>query len=220
VSKLVANFGRRGKGKTSLAYFQASRLGRGVCVFDPTEGFSIGTIVRSRSEFEEALDQEISPIVFQVVNATARKNAIEEDLGEFVEAIKHIRDISVLLDETSYVQSPQWAAPAFDDEIRVGRRRRHDVYFTQHRIADCNGILLSLVDEFNFFRTKYSRDLDRIAEICGARIAGLVSTLGEHDFLHYDVEQETAYVNVEPDSWRISLAPEETLLPRLSAAAD
>ncbi len=220
MSKLVANFGRRGKGKTSLAFHQARRLGRGVCVFDPTEAFAIGTIVTTREEFEFALDRETSPIVFQVPDAAERKDAIETDLLSFVQSIKHIRDISVLIDETSYVQSPQWAAPAFDDEVRVGRRRRHDVYFTQHRIADCNGILLSLVTEFNFFQTKYSRDLDRIAEICGDRIAGLVSSLGEHDFLHYDVEQENSYINVEPDSWRIHLAPEEAPQPLLSAAAD
>ncbi|HLZ12542.1 MAG TPA: hypothetical protein VKP58_08140 [Candidatus Acidoferrum sp.] len=219
MSKLVANFGRRGKGKTSLAYHQASRLGRGVCVFDPTESFSIGTIVSSREDFETALDLEISPIVFQVRDAATRKDAIEQDLLSFVQTIKYIRDIAVLIDETSYVQSPQWTASAFDDEVRVGRRRRHDVYFTQHRIADCNGILLSLVTEFNFFQTKYSRDLDRIAEICGDRIAGLVSQLGEHDFLHYDVEQENSYINVEPDSWRVSLSPEVTPQTHLSVAA-
>lgn len=218
MSKIVANFGRRGKGKTSLAYFQAKRAGRGVCIFDPTESFAIGTPVYSEREMMLALDREISPIVFQVKDAAMRKDAIEEDLLTFVQTIKLVRDISVLVDETSYVQSPQWISPALDDEVRVGRRRHHDVYFTQHRIADCNGIVLSLVSEFNFFQTKYPRDLERIAEFCGEKVAGHVSTLGDHEFLHYDVEKETFYVNVDPTSWRVNLAPETVSV--LSDAAD
>jgi hypothetical protein len=208
VSKLVLICGRRGKGKTSLAYFQASELARGVVVFDPTEAFGIGTIVHTGEDFENALDQEISPVVFQVVNGATRKDAIEEDLTAFIESIKRIRDISVLIDETSYLQSPNWIATPLDDEVRVGRRRHHDVYLTQHRMADCNGILLELVTEFNFFVTKNPKSLERIAEYCGERVAGLVSTLGEHDFLHYDVDQETVSVNVEPDFWRVDLAPD------------
>lgn len=219
MSKLVVITGRRGKGKTSLAYHLASSLGQGVVVFDPTEAFAIGAITNNKEDFEAALDREISPVVFQVAGAAERKDAIESDCRDFVLAIKHIRNISVVLDETSYLQSPQWCAPALDDEIRVGRRRHHDVYLTLHRMADCNGILLDLVTEFNFFVTKNPRSLERIAEYCGDRIAGLVSALGEHEFLHYDVDTEQVYVNVDSESWRENLAPEEVATP-LSVAAD
>lgn len=219
MSKIVLICGRRGKGKTSLAYHLASELGRGVSVFDPTEAFGIGTIVHTRAEFELALEENISPIVFQVVDAASRKDAIETDLLAFVESIKRIRDISVVIDETSYLQSPQWLAPALDDEVRVGRRRHHDLFLTQHRMADCNQILLELVTEFDFFQTKNPKSLERIAEYCGERVAGLVSTLGDHDFLHYDVETEQIFVNVHPESWREILAPDEVASPLLSAAA-
>lgn len=218
MSKLVLICGRRGKGKTSLAYFQACGLSRGVVVFDPTEAFGIGMIVHNRVDFEAALDREISPIVFQVTDGAARKDAIEEDLFSFIEAIKRIRDISVLIDETSYLQSPNWCSPPLDDEVRVGRRRHHDVYLTQHRMADCNGILLELVTEFCFFVTKNPKSLERIAEYCGERVADLVSTLGEHEFLHYDVDHETVCVNVEPEFWRVNLAPDE-VASALPAAA-
>jgi hypothetical protein len=220
VSKLSVITGRRGKGKTSLAYHCARELGKGVLVFDPTEAFEIGTIVHSRGEMDAALEEDVSPIVWQVVDSETRKDAIEADLREFVSALKHIRDIAVVVDETSYMQSPNWIAPALDDEIRVGRRRHHDVYLTQHRMADCNGILLDLVTEFKFFQTKNPRSLERIAEYCGEQVAGLVSMLGDHEFLHFDVEKDLYYVNCEPEFWREHLAPEEAAGPLLSAAAD
>lgn len=200
--------GRRGKGKTSRAYKLASTLGRGVVVFDPTEAFSIGAIARDGAHFERLLDGNISPVVFQIEDAINRPDAVEADLAIFVTAVKHFRNIAVLIDESSYLQSPNWIAPALDDEIRVGRRREHDVYLTLHRMADCNGILLDLVSEFEFFQTKNPKSLDRIAEYCGPQVAGLVSTLGEHDFLHYDVETARFYVNNAPESWRVSLSPD------------
>jgi hypothetical protein len=219
VSKLVANFGRRGKGKTSLAYFQAAKDGSGLAIFDPTHGFQIGAIVSSGVDFENALDGQISPVVFQVSDSEIRKDAVESDFAEFVHAIKLRQGISVIVDESSYLQSPNWIAPALDDEIRCGRRRKHDVYFTQHRMADCNGLLLSLVTEFNFFETKHPKDLERIAEYCSARIAAAVADLKDFEFLHYDVENGQAYVNVEPEFWRVNLAPEEPALSALSSAA-
>jgi hypothetical protein len=220
MSKLVVITGRRGKGKTSLAYHLASQLGGGVAVYDPTQAFAIGAIAHNREEFDLALERELSPAVFQVTDSEGRKDAVEEDLREFVSAIKHIRDISVVIDETSYLQSPNWIAPALDDEIRVGRRRHHDLYLTQHRMADCNGILLDLVTEFKFFQTKNPRSLERIAEYCGDRVAGLVSTLADFEFLHYDVESGAVFVNCEPEFWRVRIAPEEVATPLLSAAAD
>jgi len=210
VSRLTVITGRRGKGKTSLAYWLACEGGRGVVVFDPTEAFGIGIIVNDGQKFEAVLDGEISPVVFQMADAVNRPDAVEADFAQFVTAVKHFRNIGVVVDESSYLQSPNWIAPALDDEIRVGRRRDHDVFLTLHRMADCNGILLDLVTDFKFFQTKNPKSLDRIAEYCGPAVAGIVSTLGDHEFLSYDVERGLYSVNVSPEVWRVSLNAEAT----------
>ncbi|MHB8613982.1 MAG: hypothetical protein ACYDAL_16395 [Candidatus Dormibacteraceae bacterium] len=223
MAKLVVITGRRGKGKTSLAYKEARDVdARGVVVFDPTQSFSIGAIAQDPASFDMALEGNASPAVYQVENLDFKKNAIEEDLQHFVASTKHIRDIGVVIDETSYLQSPNYIAPALDDEIRVGRRRRHDVFLTQHRMADCNGILLDLVTDFYFFQTKSPRSLERIAEYCGDHVAGLVSGLGDFEFLYYHVESGRFHVNNSPDSWRVSIAPEQEVAaePLLADAAD
>ncbi len=209
MSGITGNFGRRGKGKTSLAYWLASGKREGVAVFDPTRAFAIGIICSDRTSFEYALDLDKSPVVFAVDDAAIREDAVESDFRDFVSALKLRANIAVVIDESSYLQSPNWMAPALDDEIRCGRRRKHDLYLTQHRMADCNGLLLSLITDFNFFQTKHPRDLERIAEYCSPHVAGIVSELKDLEFLHYEVETGLFYVHEEPSFWRVSLAPEE-----------
>ncbi len=219
--KIAIITGRRGKGKTSLAYFLAKTNGKGVAIFDPTQAFGIGAIAHDKTSFEYILDGELSPVVFQVDNVAFEEEAVELALRDFVSALRHIRDISVVIDETSYVQSPNYCSPALDDEVRVGRRRRHDLYLTQHRMADCNGIVLDLVTEFYFFGTKSPKSLARIAEYCGDEVARLVSTLPEHDFLFYDVETGRFYVNNAPEFWRVEIAPQEIAArPRIPEAVE
>jgi hypothetical protein len=204
MSRIIANTGRRGKGKTSLAYWEANQLNAGVAVFDTTQSFAAGQIVRNRAEMEKAIDGEISPIVYQPENHALENDFVERQFAEFIIPLKNVRGISVVVDESSYLQSPNWIAPALDDELRCGRRREHDVIFTQHRIQDCNGILLSLVSHFRFFQTKHPRDLERIEEIAGARVAALVQGLKDFEFLGYNVESETAYIFDKPDVWRMA----------------
>jgi hypothetical protein len=220
MSSLIAYTGRRGKGKTSLAYHEATQANRGVCVFDTTVGFGIGRIVHNRAELEEAIDGEISPIVWQPVSEVLESDFIEAQFAEFIHTLKNVRNISIVVDESSYLQSPNWIAPALDDEIRCGRRREHDVFFTQHRIQDCNGILLTLVSNFRFFQTKHPRDLEKIEEIAGARVAGLVSGLKDFEFLGYAVESEAAYIHDKPEFWRVSLAPEGAGTPPAERRTD
>jgi hypothetical protein len=214
-SKLTVIAGRRGKGKSSLAYSLASRDGRGVVVFDPTESFGIGTVVRNADAFETALDGETSPVVFQIEDAANRPDAVIEDCAKFVSTVKHYREISVIIDESSYLQSPQWIAPGLDDEIRVGRRREHEVYITLHRMGDCNGILLDLVTDFKFFVTKNPRSLARIAEYCGDKVAGRVSQLKDFEFLDYDVDRELWCINNAPEAWRVNISGRVEMKPAL-----
>lgn len=220
MSKIIANTGRRGKGKSSLAYWEACSLNRGVVVFDTTHGFNIGQIVHNRAELETAIDADLTPIVYQPENTGLESDFIEREFAEFITPLKHIRNISVLVDESSYLQSPNWIAPALDDELRTGRRREHDVIFTQHRIQDCNGLLLTLVSDFRFFQTKHPRDLERIEELAGARTAQTVAQLQGHQWLGWDVERETAFVHTDPTVWRVAIdGASPTAAHNLAAAA-
>ncbi len=212
MSKLIANTGRRGKGKSSLAYWEACLLNRGVVVFDTTHAFNIGQIVHNRAELETAIENDVTPIVYQPEHpegADLDPNLIEKEFAQFAAALKNIANISVVIDESSYLQSPQWIAPALDDELRTGRRRKHDVIFTQHRIQDCYGLLHTLISDYRFFQSKYVRDLDKIEEICGAKVARTVGGLQGHEWLGWDVERETAFVHCDPSAWRVAIDGEE-----------
>lgn len=222
MSKIIANTGRRGKGKSSLAYWEACELNRGVLVFDTTHGFNIGQIVRSRAELETAIENDSTPIVYQPTHPEGAEldgDLVEKEFAQFADAIKHIRKISVLVDESSYLQSPNWIAPALDDELRTGRRREHDVIFTQHRIQDCNGLLLTLVSDFRLFQTKHPRDLEKIEEFCSPKAAQTVAALQGHQYFGWDVERETGFVHCDPSQWRVAIDGQEITAHNLAAAA-
>lgn len=204
MSRIVSITGRRGKGKTSLAVFIACGSAKPVVIFDPTMAIEQGQIVHSVAEFESALEGEQSPIVFQPVSGPDADLAGQ--FAGFIEALRNVRNIAIVIDESSYLQSPNRLDPALDDELRCGRRRQHDVYLTQHRMQDQNGLVLSLVTDFRFFQSKHPRDLEKIAEYASPQIAQLASELHDYEFLGYHVESGSFWIHMQPETWRLPSA--------------
>jgi hypothetical protein len=199
--------GRRGKGKTTLAMHKARQKHKGVFVWDPGANFEVGSIVSHPVDFQEAIDRDVSPIVYQPED-------IEQDFYVFAHGVFGTRNVSVVVDEASFLQSPHVLHQALDQLVRFGRRRKIDLFLTQHRMADCNGLLLELVTEFSFFSTKFPRSLERIAEYTTDEIAGRVAQLPDFHFLNYEVESGLWLVNSHPDSWHSSINADAKKPPR------
>lgn len=196
--------GRLGKGKTTLGFHEARQLypGRGIFVFDPKCAFQVGVRVRSLQETLNAIQEQADVIVFQPYD-------VEKGFSEFASAVWSCRNAAVLVDEASYLQSPYGLHADLDKMIRMGGEQNLSLILTQHRIADTHGLLQMVVTEFDFFQTKFRRELKRIEEIAGEEVAQKVSGLGDHEFLQFDVEGESYHVNRDPQSWREKIKQEE-----------
>lgn len=202
--------GRKGQGKSTLAYHRARLARRGVVIFDPNFQFGIGRLVHSGPELAEALEQDLSPVVYQPYVD------VWKNFETFVAVVFTKQGISVLVDEASLLGSPQRIHPELDSLIRLGRTKELDIFLTAHRPQDLNGIVFSLADAYSFFHTTHPRDLERIEEFTNEAARLRVKELGPHQFLHWSVELESFYVNASPDGWREQIkpeAPEEDEIP-------
>lgn len=200
-----AIFGRRGKGKSTLAYHHAKRLNRGVLIYDCNAQFTIGRVVDDLSDLHEAFERDESPIVF-------RPDNVERDFGPFAQIVWGCHDVSLIVDEASLLQSPQGIHLWLDKLIRLGRDREITVITTQHRPQDSHGIVMSLAMDMFFFRTTHPKDLSRIEDHTTEEVRQKVEKLEGFQYLHWSVEEETFYVNDDPASWRIQIRKPKLVL--------
>jgi hypothetical protein len=205
MNKVEILTGRKGQGKTSLAYRRAKLARRGVVVFDPNAQFGIGAIVRDPALILPAMDESGTEtgnlIVFQP------QGDVWEGFDVFVQAVFEKREIAVLVDEAWLLGSPQRISPALDQLTRLGRTKDIDVFLTAHRPQDLNGIVFSLADSYCFFHTTHPNDLARIEHFTSAALRERVQQLGRHEFACWSVEEEKFYVNADPEGWREEILP-------------
>ena len=80
-TKIEIITGRKGQGKSGLAYHHARLARVGVAIFDPNAQFSIGTVSDNPAQFEESLDADGNVVVYRSVHN------VEDDFAAFVECI-------------------------------------------------------------------------------------------------------------------------------------
>jgi len=197
--------GRQGQGKTSLAYHLAKREHVGVFVFDPTEAFSIGTLVYSAAELIAAGENSApSPIVF-----VATGN-LEKEISEFCLAVMNFRGVSVIVDEAALVSSPAYIPEDLDRLVRRSRRLEHALYLTAHRPQDLHGLFFSLAHFYQFFHTTNFNDVKKIRERTNDALAERVETLPPHVYAQWSVATNDFFVNSDPRSWKVELDPKNS----------
>jgi hypothetical protein len=189
--------GRMGKGKTTLGFHLAKERhrGKGVFVFDTAGNFSIGESVNDFHSMMRAIDREPAVIVFQ-------PRDVEQGFREFSQAVWTTRRQAVLVDEASFLEHANYLNPDLDALVRLGRRQEISVITTQHRIAEVSGLLRTVVTDYYFFQTKHPRELERIEEIANEAVSEQVSSLGDHEYLHWEVESESFEVVRDPRTWK------------------
>ncbi len=198
---IAAFLGRRGRGKSSLAYYHARRLNLGVFIYDSNAQFGVGKIVSSIEDLYAAIEEDVEgPIVYRPAD-------VEEEFTHVAQAVWGCKCVSFLIDESSLLQSPQSIHPALDRLIRLGRDCEISVFMTQHRPRDLNGIATSLATDLFFFHTTNPLDLERIERDTNGEVRRRVEQLSGFDYLHFNLDTEEFYVNTDSDSWKVSIKP-------------
>jgi hypothetical protein len=202
-NKIEIITGRKGLGKSSLAYHHARLDKPGVAIFDPNAQFSIGRISSTPIQFHESLDEPGNLVVYRSIGN------VWDDFADFFEIIFARRDLAVIVDEASLLGSPQKIHPDLDKLIRLGRTKELDIFLTAHRPQDLHGITFSLADSYCFFHTTHPRDLEKIESFTSAELAARVQQLAGRSFACWSVENEQFYVNTNPADWREEIARPE-----------
>lgn len=204
-----AFFGRRGKGKSTLAFHQAKRLDvGGVLVFDPNAQFANGPVVETVEALAAVVNDDESPAIL-------RPDHVKEDFARFSDFIWLMfqegdpanRGVAVIVDEASLLQSPQGIHDWLSKLIRMGRGRGIALLQTMHRPQDANGITLSLASDLFFFHTTKALDLDRIERETNPGVRAAVERLRGFEYLHYSIEADAHIVHRDAASWFHELKP-------------
>lgn len=200
-SKIEIITGRKGQGKSGLAYHHARLSRLGSAIFDPNAQFSIGIVSDDPAQFEDSLDGESNVVVYRSAGN------VEEGFAAFFECVWRRRELAVVVDEASLLGSPQRIDENLDKLIRLGRTKELDVFLTAHRPQDMNGIAFSLADSYCFFHTTHPRDLERIENFTSPECSARVRELGKHHFLCWSVEAEQFYEVTNPADWKEEIDP-------------
>lgn len=118
----------------------------------------------------------------------AHGDDLERDLNLLSDSVYDCRNLTFCVEELPMMSGPGHAPKKFMKVARTGRHAKLNVIYTCQRVAETPVTLRSQTDIFIFFFTAEPRDLEAIAERCGAEIERQVTALGDHEFLIWDVK--------------------------------
>lgn len=189
-NRIVAVAGRKGSGKSSLTRAILQRSSR-TFVFDTMGEHS--WIPDQLDSLDQAWTyisvnaQEDVPFIASYTPQGTREDSLETDFAEICTAVYESGNMTLAVEELPMLSLPQYNPPAFDRLIRLGRHRSVNVLYTAQRLSEVPRRVTAATDMFILFSHTEPRDLDAIAERCTPDTAETVASLGEHEFVVYDV---------------------------------
>lgn len=93
----------------------------------------------------------------------------------------------LVVEEVAMISKPNWLPASFDKVVRLGRHRGVSVAWTTQRLSEVARRLTSTTDAFLLFFHHEPRDVEAIQQRCGVAVADVVSGLGKHNFVSWDV---------------------------------
>ncbi|MGA3168100.1 MAG: hypothetical protein ABSA41_12595 [Terriglobia bacterium] len=181
-------FGVRGKGKSVLAFHLAEKTGRSIAIYDVSHRFNRWPefIARDPWDLEELIKH------FPVVVYQPQVSGFKE-FGEFSEIIwgesnEGCRDVTMLFDEASELQTAQSRHDWLHKWVRMAPVDSCDVIQTLHRPADAWATCRALAHHWFIFETWRVEDLEAIEKQCGPEVALAVTKLRGHQFIHVEPE--------------------------------
>jgi DNA helicase HerA-like ATPase len=192
---VVACFGRRGVGKTTLARMIARHQSR-LVVWDYLGEYGP---LAFRTSDTEALAEYL-------VWARARKFAAAryipsegtvEEFESFCAVVYRSSNLLVVVEEAAAVCSASYLPPAFGRIVRQGRHRGLGLLWCTQRLAEVSRTLTSLTDVWAGFSLSEPADLQALAQRCGREYADKVASLPRFDWIGYDVDSQETFTGVE-----------------------
>lgn len=201
-NKIVAICGRKGSGKSTLTAEILRHCYRQFC-FD-----TMGEHSWIPDQFRELTEAEL--YIFEhgpqggefIGSYIPESDFLESDFQTICTAVWEVGNLTLVVEELPMLSQPNYVPARFDRIIRTGRHRSINILYTGQRLSECPRRVTAATDVFVLFSHTEPRDLDAIAERCSPDVAELVSKLGDHEFLVWDVASRSI---VMVDTWWYTL---------------
>lgn len=206
---VILNIGRRKRGKTTLAYYQALKVPQRF-IFDPRAMIQRPGSVRVHSKsvlreraFPALQEGEITELVYQ-----PHDDDIQGAFAAFSKLAKEWitttpeKPLAIMVDETSFVNLRE---PAFEWVLKCCESDRIHILLTCHRPADLPVGVRAIADRWCLFQTRQPHDLEVIEERCSPEVARAVQRIEGHTFVVWDDAHASAEVFTNAGAWHIRL---------------
>jgi hypothetical protein len=196
--------GRRGVGKTTLAYF-LSRKNPTRLIFDPRAQFKTSTdIVHDGVGIFELLDEKEEIIVQPYSDVKGNFLQVAQEFREWTIANPD-EPCSFLVDEVRFLETPNENYDPLEQLLRFSDSSQVDIIFTCHRPGDIAVDIRAIADYLVFFRTTQEHDLKIIKERCGQEAVDVISNLNDYEFLVWNDGRAVFQVQKEPSIWYVDI---------------
>lgn len=137
---------------------------------------------------------------------------LESDFSVICTAVYETGNMTFVVEELPMLSQPNYVPKRFDKLIRLGRHRAVNIVYTGQRLSECPRRVTAATDVFILFSHTEPRDLDAIAERCDPSVATMVTELGDHEFLVWDVATRKILV-VDPQWYSAVLDTDQHWTP-------
>lgn len=203
--------GRRQRGKTTLAYYMASKCGQRV-IFDPrgmiraVADAVIATNMRAfKAGFERLQAGEIRELIY-----TPSDDNFQKAFSYFCRCVKAFivaepgRPLGVVIDELAFVNPSE---PAFLWMLRCSDPRVFHIFVTCHRPKDVSTDMRAIADRWLLFQCRQEHDLAVIEDRCSLAVRNAVQRVEGREFVMWDDDKATMTIYKHAEPWHVELRP-------------
>ncbi|HVB98873.1 MAG TPA: hypothetical protein VNJ12_06000 [Candidatus Dormibacteraeota bacterium] len=192
---VVACFGRRGVGKTTLARTIARHQSR-LVVWDYLGEYGP---LAFRTSDPDSLAEYLSWARgrrFAAARFIPDKGTVEE-FEAFCAAVYQSGNLLVVVEEAAAVCQASYLPPAFGRIVRQGRHRGLGLLWCSQRLNEVSRTLTSLTDVWAGFSLSEPGDLQALALRCGREYADKVAALPRFQWVGFDVDSQAMFTGTE-----------------------
>lgn len=208
--------GRRGHGKTTLAYYLASQSQR-TLVFDPRgqirhhEEPESSAVAETITQLTRGVNALISGDLTEVIFTPSERptEAFTAFCREMARLVRHLpRDVTaaILIDEIRFANLTD---EDLDWVLRCSDVNRFRVLFTGHRPKDVPTDIRSIGNRWMLFRFTLPLDFKVIEEQTSPAVAARVKQLAPREFVLWDDSKDGFEVFKDSGTWHVSFATGE-----------
>lgn len=176
-NQIIAVFGRKGSGKTTLVQRYLATVPRFV-VADTLAEYTVGTVFTNLKDFARAAKRAGSGKLQAVVRIGSDEEF--DALSAMVRIIGEQAPVLYAIEEADIQCSPQFIPPSMDRLVRYGRHWRVSLLVVSRRPAEISRHLTAQADTIVAFQTFEPRDLDFFRARCGGDFAESIAGLNRY----------------------------------------